>query len=269
MESNIAKELNGKFNPIVLLKTNEKPENAIGPKSNGRGCIMPFIAQVIANRKTAIFSKDKCSCFGAITGFGFGNGFKSEGAGLDNYAAFLSLGKEVAKNQEGYDQFCSNKPSHVREMFEKGERIFSTYENAYNFVSKRDIYDNEEKYVVFKPIEDLKEDEIPSSIIFTVNPLELSALIHLDGSRREDVSYTMTPQASACQAIGNHIFSQSESDNPHATLGLLDLAGRRAMRRWIPDEYLNYSLPWELFLELENLSKTSLFQSTVWKEFKK
>ena len=32
MEFNIVKELNGQFDPIVLIKADEKPEDALAPK---------------------------------------------------------------------------------------------------------------------------------------------------------------------------------------------------------------------------------------------
>ena len=48
MQSNIAKEMEFRFPPIVLIKSNTKPENAIGPKEGKGGCVMSFIAQTIA-----------------------------------------------------------------------------------------------------------------------------------------------------------------------------------------------------------------------------
>lgn len=52
MQSNIARELDGKFKPIVLIKTDDKPENAIGPKAGRGGCVMSFVAQTIAKEKS-------------------------------------------------------------------------------------------------------------------------------------------------------------------------------------------------------------------------
>ena len=52
MESKISQGLDMKFPPIVLIKSNEKPEDAVGPKDNKGGCVMSFVAQTIAKRKT-------------------------------------------------------------------------------------------------------------------------------------------------------------------------------------------------------------------------
>ena len=269
MESNIAKELNGKFKPIVLIKTDKAPEGAIGPKSDKGGCIMAFIARVIADRKTAVFTKETCPCNGGKVGLGFGPGFEDE-ISLENHFSFLSNGLEGCPNKEQYQTFLNYLPEPTKEMFTHGEHVFADYETAKEHITKhRPIYNNKEKYVVFKPLEDLEEGEIPSSVIFTINPIELAALIHLDGSCRVDTAYTITAQSATCQDIGNIVFKQAESDNPRPVLGLSDLAGRRHMRRWIPDEYMTYALTWELFLKLEKLSEDSFLQTKVWEEFKK
>lgn len=269
MESNIANELNCKFNPIVLIKTDKAPEDAIGPKSARGGCIMAFISKVITSGKTAVFTKETCSCNGGKVALGFGAGFETPEA-IENHCCFLACGLDSADDKEKYGEFLSNLPKPTREMFSVGERIFTDYETAKENITKhRPIYNNEEKYVVFKPLEDLEEGEIPSSVIFTVNPLELSALIHLDGSWRSDYAYTITAQSAACQDMGNMVFKQAESDNPRPVLGLSDFAGRKHIRKVIPDEYLTYALTWDLFLKLEEISKKSIFQTPVWEKFKK
>ena len=48
MESKVADLLECTYGPIAYIKTNEKPENASGPKSNkGFACVMPFINRTI------------------------------------------------------------------------------------------------------------------------------------------------------------------------------------------------------------------------------
>ena len=48
---------------------------------------------------------------------------------------------------------------------------------------------------------------------------------------------------------------------------LAAFAARAHMRRLIPDEYMNLSMPWKLFLKLEELSKNSVFQTHFWDDF--
>ena len=97
--------------------------------------------------------------------------------------------------------------------------------------------------------------------------MEMSAILQLNGSFRSENTHILTPQASACQAIGTITFEQVESDDPVPVLSPLDFAARAHMRRLIPDDYMNLSMPWKLFLKLEELSKNSVFQTHFWEDF--
>ena len=265
MEFNIVKELNGQFDPIVLIKTDEKPDDALAPKAGRGGCVMSLVAQTIAKRKTTAFGRENITCGGVSAGFGWGTGFKTD-ADREFQATFLSLGLESARDKDAFLERLSHLPKHTQEMFMKGERIFCDFDTAYENIKNRPLYD-EGEYVVFKPIEALEEGETPDVVIFTLNTMELSAVLQLNGSFRANNTHVMTPQASACQAIGTITFQQAESDDPVPVLSPLDFAARAHMRRLIPDEYMNLSMPWKLFLKLEELSKNSVFQTHFWEDF--
>lgn len=265
MEFNIVNKLNGKFDPIVLIKTDEKPVDATIPKPGKGGCVMPFVSQTIAKRKITAFGRENISCGGIATGMGWGDGFDSPEA-MEFQATFLSLGQDSAKNKEEYLKKLEDKPKNVAEMFREGERIYCDFDTAMAHIKNRPIYD-EKEYVVFKPIEDLSEDEIPDSVIFTLNTMELSAVLQLNGSFRSQNACIITPQASACQAIGSFTFQQAEEEIPNPVLSPLDFAARRHMKHFIPNDYMCLSMPWDLFLRLEELSKKSVFQTDFWKEF--
>lgn len=268
MEFNIVSELNGKFDPIVLIKTDEKPdEDVISPKQGMNGCIMPFVAQTIAKRKTSLFDRDNVTCGGVATGLGWGNGFNTP-EDMEFQATFLSLGQDSAKNKEAFLKRLEYIPKNTAEMFKYGERIYCDLDTALDHINKRPIYDDKQ-YVVFKGIENLKEGEIPDSVIFTLNTLELSAILQLNYSFRRDTAYIMTPQAASCQAIGSFTFQQGDSDDPVPVLSPLDFAARGHMKHFIPNEYMNLSMPWNLFLKLEELSKNSVFQTNLWKDWQK
>lgn len=265
MQSNISKEMKMKFPPIVLIKSNEKPENAKSPKPGRGGCVMSFVAQTISNRTTTCFGREHISCGGVSVGFGWGNGFKDENA-MDFQASFLSCGVESAKNKEKYLEKLSHMPKQNREMFEHGERIYADFETAKENIKARPVYDSED-YVIFKGLENLDDCEIPNSVIFTVNPIELTALVQINTSFRLKDAYLLTPQASGCQAIGCFTFREDESDDPKPVLSPIDFAGRSKMKHFIPNDYLLVSMPWKLFLKLEEVSKKSVLQTEMWKRF--
>ncbi len=265
MQSLIAKELDMKFPPIVLIKTDTKPEDAIGPKAGKGGCVMSFIAQTIAKRKTTYFGRENIACGGISVGFGWGSSMADEDA-IDFQATFLSLGVDSAPNREEYEKRLETMAKPTREMFRHGERIYCDFESAKAGIKSRPVYD-EGKYVIFKGLENLEEGEIPKSVIFTVNPIELTVLIQINSSFRDNNASLLTPQASSCQAIGNFTFRESESDDPKPVLSPIDFAGRSKMKHFIPNDYMTVSMPWELFLKLEEVGKNSVLQTDLWKKF--
>ncbi|WP_458404073.1 DUF169 domain-containing protein [Methanobrevibacter sp.] len=266
MQSNISKELEMRFPPIVLLKSDEKPENAVGPKKEKAGCVMSYVAQTIAKRKTTFFGREHISCGGISVGFGWGSGLADEQA-VDFQASFLSMGMDSAPDKEYYAQRLENMPKNTREMFEHGERIYCDFETAKKSIQSRPVYD-EGQYVIFKGLENLEDGEIPESVIFTVNPIELTAIIQINSSFRTQEAYILTPQAAGCQAIGCFTFNENESDDPKPVLGPIDFAGRSKMKHFIPNDYMTLSMPWKLFLKLEELNENSVLQTDLWKKFK-
>ena len=226
---------------------------------------MSFVAQTIAKRKTTYFGREHITCGGISVGFGWGSGFENE-AMMDFQATFLSCGVEYAPNPEAYAERLNHIPKNSREMFTHGERIYADFETAKESIKNRPVYD-EGEYVIFKGLENLEDDEIPESVIFTVNPIELTALIQINTSFRLDGACLLTPQASACQAIGCFTFQQDESDDPKPVLGPIDFAGRSKMKHFIPNDYLTVSMPWKLFLKLEKISEKSVLQTDLWKKF--
>jgi len=63
MNSNLTKKLKAKYQPIVLVRSHTKPENALQLEAglNGR-CMMDYFCRVVVNGETAVFDKDTCGC---------------------------------------------------------------------------------------------------------------------------------------------------------------------------------------------------------------
>ena len=200
------------YNDVInSIKTATSSEGAIGPKTEKGGCVMSFVAQTIAKRKTTYFGREHITCGGISVGFGWGSGMANEDA-IDFQATFLSLGVDSAPNREEYEKRLESMAKPTREMFRHGERIYCDFDTAKAGIKSRPVYD-EGEYVIFKGLENLEDGEIPKSVIFTVNPIELTALIQINSSFRDNSASLLTPQASACQAIGNFTFRESESDD--------------------------------------------------------
>ncbi|MCY6370927.1 DUF169 domain-containing protein [Clostridium ganghwense] len=265
MKSIIVEALKPNFETVAILRSNEKPEGAIQPLPGKYTCIMPFFAQVAAKGKTAVFDRETYGCSGAKAGLGFGSAYGEEMGGYDTFSAFFSKGLDSAKDKEKYKEIAENTNAHLRRKLLKGERYQTSREKAYKWMTKDlPVYNFTEKYVILKPLKDVTADETPHSIIFAVNPIQLTALITLAGSIREGINDTITPQGAACQMIGAYVFHESESSNPRAVLGMLDLAARKHVRGILPDDILTYAVPWKLFLALEEEAKEGVFKSPIW-----
>ena len=266
MESVIVNELKPDLNAVVLLKTNVKPEGAMQAKRDMYYCIMSLFAQTVSKGKTIVFDRETYGCPGACAGLGFGTAYDTAMGGYETFATFFSKGLEDAEDKEKYTAFAEKMPPHVRKKLIEGERFHCSKEKAYKWVSQDlPLSDFPEKYRVIKPLSQLQEGEIPESVIFTVDPIQLTALITLAGSIREGVNETITPQGAACQMIGNFVFNEANSDNPKAVLGLLDLAARHTVQNALPDNVLTYAVPWKLFLDLEKEAEAGIFKSPLWK----
>ena len=215
---------------------------------------------------TTCFGRENVTCGGINVGFGWGSGMANEDA-IDFQATFLSCGLDSAPDRKSYEKRLSQMKRNTSEMFLHGERIYADFETAKHGIKNRPVYD-EGQYVIFKALENLEESETPKSVIFIVNPMELTALIQINTSFRRSGACLLTPQASACQAIGCFTFQQDESNDPKPILGPIDFAGRSKMKHFIPNEYMTLSMPWKLFLKLEELSENSVLQTDLWQKFK-
>ncbi|MDP0505676.1 MAG: DUF169 domain-containing protein [Fusobacterium sp. JB019] len=267
MNSNIVNCLKPYLETVVLLRSNEKPKNSIQAQPEKYVCIMSLYAQVTKNSKIAVFDRETYGCPGAKAGLGFGSGYSNNMGGYETFSAFFSKGIEDAKNPEEYRKIAEQANPHVRKKLIEGERFQKTREKAYKWITEElPIYNWPEKYVILKPLKDLKKDEIPESVIFNVNPLQLTALITLTGSIRKGINETITPQGAACQMIGAYVFKEGESNNPKAVLGMIDLAARKTIQNILPKDLLTYAVPWNLFLELEKEAKEGIFKSPLWQD---
>lgn len=265
MDSIIVNELKPELNTLVLLKSDVKPEGATQAKNGIYFCIMSLFAQSVMKGKTIVFDRDTYGCPGACAGLGFGTAYDKALGGYETFATFFAKGLEDAMDKEEYKAFAEKMSPHVKEKMIKGERFHCSKEKAYKWVSQDlPLFNFPEKYRIMKPLSDLQEGEIPESVIFTVNPIQLTALITLAGSIREGVNDTITPQGGACQMIGNFVFNEANREKPRAVLGLLDLAARDTVKNLLPDNVLTYAVPWKLFKALEEEAKVGIFKSPLW-----
>ena len=265
MESKIASSFKLSWEPVAILWTDEKPKGVLQFKPGKHSCVMYPFAQVAKRGKTAVFDRDTCSCFGGATGLGFGAQYENSPGGVEMFACFLSKGIEVSKDPGKYAEIVNRMPPERRDIFLKGERFQPSPEKTLRFVETLPVTEIPAKYVVFKPLREVREGEVIKGVVFTVNALQFSGLATLAGAVRDTSEAVFTPAgAAACQQMGIYLYREEESEKPRAILGFTDLAARKHIRKIMGDDMLTFAVPYRLFLEMEAEVENGLFDSPSW-----
>ena len=253
MESKIASAIHLKHQAVALTWSNEKPESAMQFSPGKWGCVM-WLAVHAAKGKTAVADVKTYGCFGGGVGLGFGNQYLNFPGGEESFCYFLSTGNagrkggmEIAENikpymtQESYDHFLH------------GEGYIKNPDLVDKFVKALPMTEIPATYVVFKPLVSVDPaEEKPESIIFFVNPDQLSALCVLANYGRDDNENVIIPYAAGCQTIGIYPYREARSVKPRAVVGLTDLSARVYVRKQLGDpNYMTFAAPFTLFEEME------------------
>ncbi len=253
MESKLAKAIKLKYPPVAILWTDEKPAGALQFKEGRWGCVIGMLRGA-AMGKTAVFDRKTFGCPGGGTGLGFGNQYENMPWGIGH---FLSTGnKEFASSEVGR-QVVRNLPA-----IEQGEGYCKTPELGYKLINALPMRDIPAKYVVFKPLDKVTGDERPVVIVFLANPDQLSALIVMTNYAKEPGNNVIAPFAAGCHSIGIIPYREAESDNPRAVLGLYDIS----VRKLVDKDILSLTVPYKMFLEMENNVEGSFLEKHEWQE---
>lgn len=235
MESSLVKALNLKFEPVAIFLSNEKPEGALQGKEGQWSCTIPLFL-CAAKGKTAVFERKTTGCPGGKAGLGFGQ-FPNYPGGIEH---FLSKGKNGVFEGEGY---------------------IKDPELGKEFVECLPITDVPYEYVIFKPMSQIDlVEEIPELIVFYVNTDQLSALTVLANYYRPGIENVSIPFASGCQSIFLIPYAETKKQNPKAVVGLLDIT----VRPMIEAGMLSFSVPYKMFLDMEQHVEGSFLEKHLW-----
>ena len=265
MDSKIAKALNLKYEPVAIVWSDEKPDNAVQFKEGRWGCVMWMLTRA-AKGKTAVFDRKTFGCPGGGVGLGFGNQYFNFLGGFEGFCYFLSTGFEQWEGRKEMVDALSDKLGEDR--FNKlmhGERYVKSPELVKKFVEILPITDIPNRYVVFKPLSGVEvEKEMPRVIVFIANPHQLSALIILANYSRETVDNVIVPMGAGCHQIGIYAYKEAESEKPRAVVGLTDLDARLNVRRQLGDDVFTFAIPYKMFEEMEGNVEGSFLEVGTW-----
>lgn len=266
MESAIAQAIQLKYQPVALLWSDEKPADAMQFAEGKWGCVMWLVVHA-AKGKPAVADKKTFGCFGGGVGLGFGNQYKNFPGGEEGFCCFLSCGN--AGCEGGMETAEKIKPFLTKESHDNflyGERYIKSPELVEKFVRSLPLMEIPSKYVVFRPLSDIDPTrEKPQSVIFFVDPDQLSALTVLANYGRGDNENVIIPYAAGCQTIGIYPYREAQSKNPRAVMGLTDLSARVYVRKQLGDShFMTFTAPFALFEEMEQDVPGSFLERHTW-----
>lgn len=266
MESAIAKAINLKYHPVALLWSDEKPAGAMQFQENKWGCVM-WLAVHAAKGKAAVADIKTFGCFGGGVGLGFGNQYKNFPGGEEGFCHFLSEGNE--KREGGKELAEKIKPFMRAEAYDNflhGERYIKSPALVKKFIENLPLTEIPKPYVVFQPLDSIDtKKEKPQTIIFFVNPDQLSALVVLANYGCGDNENVIIPYAAGCQTIGIYPYREAKSKKPRAVIGLTDLSARVYISKQLGDpQYMTFAAPFALFEEMEQNVPGSFLERHTW-----
>lgn len=245
MNSKLAQSLALKSAPLAVVLTDEKPDNAIRFKEGSMGCVAAMMLAAVKGR-TVAFDRKTFGCPGGGVGLGFGNCYRE--FPIDR---LLSTG--------GQATFPNGSPFDMGE----GERFFESPEVTEQWMCALPYRDIPTDYILFKPLEQVMENEQVSLVIMLVNPDQLSALVTLAGFRSGTINSVICPWGAACQSI---LFSmaEAEKDVPRGVIGFFDISQRKKVDR----EILSFTMPLRMYLEMESSVDASFLGTEAWQKLR-
>lgn len=245
MNSELVIDLKFKMQPVAIILTDDKPEDGLHFKAgNRRGCVVSMLVSASKKSRVAYFDRNSFGCPGGGTGLGFG----------DCYGKFpidylLSTGNEEMAIQTGSS------------FMMEGERIYRNPGLARKWVDSLPITDVPTDYVVFKPWEQVTEQDKPELIVFFANADQLSALVVMADFNRGTNQSVTAPFGAACQPI-LFGFAEAKKENPRGVIGFFDISKRSILDR----ETLTFTIPFKMFQEMEAGEEHSFLKTHVWQK---
>jgi len=242
MKSRIAEEIRLQNQPVAIIFTDDKPEDAVEFKPGVWSCVIAMLT-ASTKGKTGVFSEATCTCQGGKIGLCFVDTFQGTPGEIEY---FLSTGKG-----EGYPE---------------GEGYKKTPELAKTFVDQLPMTVIPHKYVVFKPLSEVDIDkETPEIVAMLVNADQLSALGVLANYGRPGMDAVIAPFGAGCHTICLLPYNESKKDQPKAIIGCMDISARP----YVDKNQLSFAVPYKMFREMEDNVPGSFLERPDWQKIQK
>ena len=220
------------YSPVGFYFSDKRPEEAIGFKKRGGGCIMPLVLASTRGKTVA---------------------FDENSTGWECSAFYLGYKDWIFP---GIEYFLSHGPIKRKcERFVKTPKLAKKYLESIRFKNKSN------GIAIFKPMEKFCGSEIPEVVIFFANPDQLSALVFLlyfNAPEKDDL--LVTRFASACGSIITLPLQYAQNGEKKAVWGLHDISARLKL----PKDVMTFTVPYSLFVEMGKNIKGSFLDTERW-----
>jgi len=270
MNSKLVQAIGLKTHAVALTWADAAPQGAIRFKAGRWGCVVSLIASVATKGRVGAFDRQTYGCWGGGIGLGFGNCYESFPGGIKGFCHFLAdgndnsgQGRRAGEQVEGWGdrQFADD--------FLHGERYLKSADVTRRFLESMPMRDIPAQYVVVKPLglSDPENEDIKSVTLF-VDPEQLSALVVLANYTDPDLENVAVPWGAGCQIMGIFAYRELERAHPRALVGMTDLSARLNVRASLVRNVLSFTMPWPLFVKMEQNVEGSFFQRRTWQELR-
>ena len=265
MQSTLKKTIGIRHEPVAILFSDQKPDNAKQFSEGKWGCVMYLLVAAVRGA-VAAFDRRSFGCQGGGVGLGFGNQYENFPGGQECFCHFLSTGND--QWEPGRRTAEKVKPFLRPEAFDhftQGERYLKNPDLVREFIQNLPIMDIESEYVLFKPLKavDASREKI-EVVVFLADMDQVAALTVLANYHRPSNDNVIFPFAAGCQSIGIHAFQEARSKTPRAVLGLNDLSARLSVKKLLKDDVMSFAVPYTLYLEMEANVEGSFLERPTW-----
>jgi hypothetical protein len=269
MESAIVQHLESEFEPVAVVWSDTIPADAFQFKKERFGCILHLFAEASRRGRIAGACRDTLVCLGGRTALGFGADLVASDERVDHYAAVASKGLASTPNETTYRARMQAVRASWRPLLQYGERRHCSFDLARSWLlHEMPRFDIPHRYVLFKPLRRTEPDDDVRAVIFPVSPVELAGLFTLLASVMEGTDPLQAPPGADCFRIAGFAYAQHDAEAPRAVLGMLDVDGRKLMRKRFHGDTLTLTLPTPLFRRLEQEAGDSVLQTPGWSKLR-
>ncbi len=219
--------------PIAFYYSEDRGniEQAPQPGGNNHHCLICGLRK-IRNGKAMAFGKGHIGCAGGRRYAGFNQDYNQD------FEYFLSCGKKGVEGER-----YKKDPETVRLMMED-----------YPAIRKHN------KWLIFKPWDQLTEADEPEVVIFFGKPDVISGLFMLANYDFVGNAGVISPFSSGCGSVILHPYLEKDKDKPRSVIGMFDPSARPCVNR---DE-LTFSTPFSRLKQLIDYMEESFLITKTW-----